>query len=97
MIYQQEDNSFERFQNLLKRLNYPVIPEKPEDCWKINSYEFCQDYLKTRRVTPSVLENVSKFILIEKYYWTNVTMFPSLYLGYHRRNNASDVWFGRGN
>lgn len=91
MIYKQEDNSFEIFQNLLKRLNYPVIPEKPEDCWKINSYELCQDYLETRRVTPNVLENVSKFILIEKYYWTSVTMFPSRYLGYHNGEKMLDV------
>ena len=90
MIYQQEDNSFERFQNLLRAINYPDIPDKPEKTWVVNSYDLCQNYLKERRITPAVLELVSKFVPIEKYYWSSVVSFPSLYLMYKDENGIKE-------
>lgn len=81
------DNSFKEFQKLLKTFGYDKIPKTPYECnWKVDSYDLCQGYLKRYRVSPDVLEIISKFIPIEKYYWTTITLFPTNYLGYERED-----------
>ena len=81
------DNDFNVFQKLLKDFGYDKIPNEPFECsWKVDSYDFCQRYLKRYRISPDVLEIISKFIPIEKYYWTTITLFPTNYLGYERED-----------
>ena len=81
------DNEFKKFQDLLKTFGYDNIPDEPYECsWKVDSYDFCQRYLKRYRIKPDVLEIISKFIPIEKYYWTTITLFPTNYLGYKRED-----------
>ena len=81
------DNEFKKFQDLLKTFGYNNIPDEPYECsWKVDSYDFCQRYLKCYRISPDVLEIISKFIPIEKYYWTTITLFPTNYLGYERED-----------
>jgi hypothetical protein len=86
------NTDFEKFIKLLKTFEYDEIPQEPYECsWKIDSYRFCQFYLKRFRISPDVLEIISKFISIEKYYWTTVIMFPDNYFGYERGNSLVKI------
>ena len=83
MIVTDNRTEFQKFQDFLKEIEYERIPNDELDCkFKVDSYDLFQKHLKEYQLSPDVLELVSKFVKIEKYYWLSATMIPTSYFGY---------------
>lgn len=93
MIAKNENKDFEKFQEILEAVDYPRIPKNPSECGSINSYSLFQVYIKgSTKLEPEELSILSKYVPVEKYYWTSVSMFPGQYLVYNNGKECKELY-----
>lgn len=93
MIVKNENKDFEKFQEILEAVDYPKIPKNPLECENIDSYSLFQVYIKgSTKLEPEELSVLSKYVPVEKYYWTSVSMFPGQYLAYNNGKECKELY-----
>ena len=93
MIVKNENKDFEKFQEILEAVDYPKIPKNPSECENIDSYSLFQVYIKgSIKLEPGELSVLSKYVPVEKYYWTSVSMFPGQYLTYNNGKECKELY-----
>lgn len=94
MIKRDELTDFQKFQELLKDVGCDNIPQNEYECdYKVDSYDLFQMRIKGHfRLSPEEMTLLSKYIPIEKYYWSSAMMFPSSYLSFYDGNDFKDIY-----
>lgn len=85
------DDDFEDFKQVCEDIEYPNIPQSKNDLCFIDSYSFCQSYLKNYYMDKESLEIISRVIPMEKYYVMSLSQFPSLYMEPHIDKEIKDM------
>lgn len=83
-------SDFEIVQDVLKTIEYRSVPENEKECGRYDSYDLFKRHIEGRYLlTPDELIALSKYTPIERYYWSNATMFPNSYLIYEDANGCN--------
>jgi len=94
MVQINKKTDFYKFQELLKEsgLKDENIPLSEYECeYKFDSYDFFQRIKGYVKYTPEEMTLLSKYVPIEKYFWSSAVMFPTIYFSFYDGSDFKDI------